>query len=106
MEIVVPPGDEPSFGKWIDLQMLVMAGGRERTAPEYEQLFLAAGFTLDAFSRRRWARASSRLFLREPRGPGDRQPPDNANNSCCTPPGQPVLSITPLDDTSIEPPGI
>jgi len=41
VEIVVPPGDEPSFGKWIDLQMLVMAGGRERTAPEYEGLFLA-----------------------------------------------------------------
>ena len=45
VEIVVPPGDEPSFGKWIDLQMLVMAGGRERTAPEYEGLFLATGFT-------------------------------------------------------------
>jgi hypothetical protein len=30
----------------IDLQMLVVAGGRERTAPEYEQLLVAAGFTL------------------------------------------------------------
>ena len=46
VEIVLPPGEEPSFGKWIDLQMLVLAGGRERTAREYEELLLAAGFAL------------------------------------------------------------
>ena len=39
-------GEEPFFGKWLDLHMLVMAGGRERTAAEYDALFRAAGFAL------------------------------------------------------------
>jgi hypothetical protein len=27
IEFVLPPGDEPFFGKWLDLHMLVMASG-------------------------------------------------------------------------------
>lgn len=46
VELVLPPGEEPFFGKWLDLHMLVMAGGRERTAAEYDALFHAAGFRL------------------------------------------------------------
>jgi len=46
VELVLPPGDEPFFGKWLDLHMLVMTSGRERTAAEYEQLLGAGGFTL------------------------------------------------------------
>jgi hypothetical protein len=46
VEIVLPDGEEPSFGKWLDLHMLVVASGRERTAAEYETLFCAAGFAL------------------------------------------------------------
>ena len=46
VELVLPPGEEPFFGKWLDLHMLVMAGGRERTAAEYDALFRAAGFAL------------------------------------------------------------
>ena len=46
VELVLPQGDEPSFGKWLDLHMLVMTGGRERTAPEYDALLRAAGFAL------------------------------------------------------------
>jgi hypothetical protein len=46
VELVLPPGEEPFFGKWLDLHMLVMAGGRERTAAEYSALFQAAGFAL------------------------------------------------------------
>ncbi len=46
VELVVPTGEEPSFGKWLDLHMLVMAGGRQRTADQYDQLFQAAGFRL------------------------------------------------------------
>jgi O-methyltransferase/methyltransferase family protein len=46
VELVLPPGDEPFLGKWLDLHMLVLLGGRERTAAEYETLFLAAGFEL------------------------------------------------------------
>ena len=46
IERVVPPGNEPSFNKIADLQMLVMSGGRERTFAEYDELLGAAGFRL------------------------------------------------------------
>jgi hypothetical protein len=46
VEFVIPPGNQPSPGKWLDLHMLVMASGRERTATEFTNLFRAAGFTL------------------------------------------------------------
>jgi O-methyltransferase domain/Dimerisation domain len=46
IELVLPPGEEPFFGKWLDLHMLVMLGARERTAPEYDALFRAAGLVL------------------------------------------------------------
>ena len=47
VEIVITPGNVPSFGKLLDLNMLVMfRGGRERTRAEYEALFAAAGFDL------------------------------------------------------------
>jgi hypothetical protein len=46
VELVIPPGDEPSFGKWLDLHMLAIPGGRERTEAEYRTLFRDAGFEL------------------------------------------------------------
>jgi hypothetical protein len=46
VELVLPPGDEAFFGKWLDLHMLVLLGGRERTAAEYDALFRGAGFEL------------------------------------------------------------
>jgi hypothetical protein len=46
IELVLPSGEEPFFGKWLDLHMLVLLGARERTATEYEALFRAAGFAL------------------------------------------------------------
>jgi hypothetical protein len=46
VELVLPEGDEPFLGKWLDLHMLVLLGGRERTAAEYDALFRAAGFRL------------------------------------------------------------
>ena len=46
IELVLPPGEEPFFGKWMDLHMLVLVGARERTATEYDALFRAAGFAL------------------------------------------------------------
>jgi hypothetical protein len=42
---VLPAGDTPSFGKLLDLQMLLI-GGRERTEGEYRTLYEAAGFDL------------------------------------------------------------
>ncbi|RJP74654.1 MAG: methyltransferase [Candidatus Abyssobacteria bacterium SURF_17] len=45
VEIVIPPGNEPCFGKWLDLMMLVV-GGRERTEEQYRRLFAEAGLKL------------------------------------------------------------
>ncbi len=46
VEGVVPPGNEPSFTKLLDLAMLVIPGGKERTADEYKKLFETGGFEL------------------------------------------------------------
>jgi len=46
VEPVIPPGNAPSFGKFIDLVMLVMTGGRVRTEAEHRALLKAAGFEL------------------------------------------------------------
>ncbi len=35
------------MGKWMDLNMMVMATGRERTAAEFRDLFERAGFALE-----------------------------------------------------------
>lgn len=46
VELVLPDGNEPFLGKWLDLHMMVLLGGRERTAAEYGALLRAAGFEL------------------------------------------------------------
>ena len=46
VDCVVPETDEPHFSKFIDLNMLVMTGGKERTEKEFAQLLEAAGFKL------------------------------------------------------------
>jgi hypothetical protein len=46
LEYVVLPGDTPSHGKLMDLNMLVAAGGQERTEEEYRALCAAAGLRL------------------------------------------------------------
>jgi hypothetical protein len=46
IEILVTPGNEPDYGKYLDLNMLVLTKGRERTEAQYRTLFEAAGFTL------------------------------------------------------------
>jgi hypothetical protein len=46
VESVIPAGNEPFFGKLLDLTMLVIPGGRERTEDEYRTLFGQAGFRL------------------------------------------------------------
>jgi precorrin-6B methylase 2 len=45
-EAVIPLDNSPSFHKFMDLTMLVMTGGRERTETEYRALLAAAGFRL------------------------------------------------------------
>ncbi len=46
VEGVIEPGNQPSFGKLLDLTMLTIPGGKERTEEEYRQLYEAAGFQL------------------------------------------------------------
>ena len=43
IENIVPPGNEPSFSKLIDLLMMVYPGGRERTEVEYRNLLESVG---------------------------------------------------------------
>lgn len=46
VESVIPPGNEPFGGKLLDLVMLLIPGGKERTEDEYRELFAQAGFRL------------------------------------------------------------
>jgi hypothetical protein len=47
IENVIPETSEYAYGKWLDLHMLVLAGGRERTVKEYRELYARAGFELE-----------------------------------------------------------
>jgi hypothetical protein len=44
---VLPPRNEPGIGKLMDLEMMVLPGGLERTAEEWRELFTASGFKLE-----------------------------------------------------------
>jgi len=46
VELVLKAGNEADFGKLMDLNMLAMAGGLERTAEEFRALLAEAGFEL------------------------------------------------------------
>jgi hypothetical protein len=46
LESVIPSGPEPDLGKFIDIEMLLFPGGRERTPEEFRALFDGAGFEL------------------------------------------------------------
>ena len=46
VEMIVPPGNQPSMAKLLDLEMLVITGGRERTETEFNNLFVSSGFKL------------------------------------------------------------
>ncbi|WP_084655594.1 methyltransferase [Nocardia altamirensis] len=47
VEGIVPDGDEPHLTKAIDLTMLGMVSGKERSEQEYRDLLDSAGYTLD-----------------------------------------------------------
>ena len=44
LEAVVPPGNEPGSGKWLDLLMLALFEGRERNEAQWRELLEAGGF--------------------------------------------------------------
>lgn len=46
VEMVVPSGNTPFYGKFLDIEMLVGYSGKERTADEYQNLLAKAGFKL------------------------------------------------------------
>ena len=46
LETIVEPGNAPHAAKLSDVEMLMMTGGKERTAHEYAALFENAGFRL------------------------------------------------------------
>jgi hypothetical protein len=47
VESVILPGNEPSVGKMLDLAMMVLPGGMERTEAQYRELFGRAGLRLE-----------------------------------------------------------
>jgi hypothetical protein len=47
LEKTVPTDDTPGPGRWLDLHVMLLTGGRERTVPEYEALFDEAGLRLN-----------------------------------------------------------
>jgi hypothetical protein len=46
LEAVIGEGSGPDLGKLLDVEMLIMTSGRERTADEFRALLAAAGFEL------------------------------------------------------------
>jgi hypothetical protein len=47
LESILPEGSEPHHAKVLDILMLTISGGRERTRREYQTLLEAGGFRLD-----------------------------------------------------------
>jgi hypothetical protein len=46
LDNVIPPGNGPHWGKMLDMNMLVLTPGRERTEAEFRELFASAGLRL------------------------------------------------------------
>jgi len=46
LEMLVGAGNEPGLAKWIDIEMLAIAGGRERSETDYRDLLARAGLRL------------------------------------------------------------
>ena len=46
LEAPLPSDDSPGPGRWLDLQVMLLCGGRERTVEEYAALFEKAGLRL------------------------------------------------------------
>jgi len=46
LEMLIGPANEPGIAKWIDIEMLAIAGGRERTETEYAELLGKAGLRM------------------------------------------------------------
>src|SRR6185312_2272686 len=47
LEKTVPTDDTPGPGRWLDLHVMLLTGGRERSEPEFRTLFERAGLQLE-----------------------------------------------------------
>ena len=52
LDRVVGPGNEPDGAKWLDLLMLALFAGRERTEQEWRALLADAGLRVEAVGAR------------------------------------------------------
>jgi len=50
MENVLPEGNEPHPGKLVDLWLMLLVGGKERTADEYQDVLQQAGFRITSIT--------------------------------------------------------
>jgi len=46
IEQLIPDGNEPHWSKMLDIHMLTLVGGKQRTAKEYGELLRRTGFEL------------------------------------------------------------
>ncbi|WP_428670547.1 methyltransferase [Roseibium sp.] len=46
VDFIVPPGNEPSFAKGLDLTMLALFGGKERSLIQFDQLLAGVGYRI------------------------------------------------------------
>ena len=46
IEMIVPEGNEFSVSKLLDLEMMVITGGRERTGTEFREIVTSAGLNI------------------------------------------------------------
>ncbi|MCP4599908.1 MAG: methyltransferase [Proteobacteria bacterium] len=46
IEMIIPPGNGPSIAKLLDIEMMVMGSGKERTESEYKELLQSAGLMI------------------------------------------------------------
>lgn len=46
LEWGLPEGNIPALGKFVDITMLLLTGGKERTMPQYRELLAGSGFRL------------------------------------------------------------
>ncbi len=47
VDSVIKPGNDPDFGKLLDIEMLLLPGGRERTEQQFRDLFAASRWRLN-----------------------------------------------------------
>src|ERR1700757_3156576 len=63
IELVIPKHDRDFPGKWVDLEMLLNLGARERTAVEYRDLLSQAGFQMTRVVQTEASRNVRRLVV-------------------------------------------